>query len=520
MTMLTDHPGHTRPNKGSTIDNTLETRSVSVIGSVPRRKNRMTTIKTALRIMLVGFLVFLVLPYHAQSQESLEGEWWIAIKGKTKGAAKLVFSDLQGGTFKVAGQGTTLSLGEFFVVAPDQVLQRASNGSISGVIAIEDENSNPLGAFDFAKGKVNKTFTKLTLKGDLTNDSTVKVKFIGKRFPSEAPVLSGLTQQGKVGGKGLKSKFYELGVIEDLEGSFPGFPFFSYSGVGPVKIDGVEVDDVQVIGKLVIDSQYKAYGTFSSNDLGSGIASGRLQPGQTSDVPRVKLKAETGRKIKLKGNLEKAISPRISVDPESTLDFGSVNVEDTKTLSFTVTNAGAGMLSGSASVADVNAPYTIVSGSPYNLAEEASTSVEVTFSPTTAGTSTADIDFTGGGGATRSVTGSGAAPSGTLSVEPTDGLVFGNVVVGSSSVLSFTVTNTGASTLEGEASIVGSSAFRLINDQGQPVSLVPYSLNTNDSIAVRVRFQPTATGTASATVSFTGEESVITRAVTGTGTAL
>jgi hypothetical protein len=476
--------------------------------------------KTNATLFSIIFAVFLVLPYRGHSQNTLEGEWWIAIKGKTSGAAKLVFSDLQGGTFKVAGQGTTLSLGQFFVVSPDQVLQRASNGNISGVIAIEDENGDSLGAFDFGKGKFDKTFTKLTLRGDLTDDTTIKVKFIGQRFPSDTPVLTGLTQEGKVGGRGLKSKFYELLVNEELGGSFPGFPFFSYSGVGPVKIDGVEMNDVQVSGQLVIDSQFRAYGTFSSNDLGSGIASGHLRTGQTSDVPEVKLKAEADRKVKLEGNLTQATSPRISVDPASTLDFGSVNTGNTATQSFTVTNAGAGTLSGSASIADASAPYTIVSGSPYSLSEGASVDVEVEFSPTSTGTFTTDVNFTGGGGATRSVTGSGAATTGTLSVEPTDGLVFGNVAVGNSSILSFTVTNTGAGTIDGEASMAGSTAFQLIDDLGQPVSVVPYSLDANASKTVRVRFQPSATGAASAAVSFTGGASPITRAVAGTGTAL
>lgn len=480
------------------------------------------TAKKILQALVLTF--FLIISHQARCQESLEGEWWITIKGKTDGAAKFVFSDLVGGNFKVAGHGTALSLGTFFSVAPNQSLQRASNGNISGVLSIENEDGDPLGSFDFDKGSVNKDATELRLRGVLANGTAERVKLIGKRFPSEEPVLTGLTQDARVRGKGLKSKFYELLVVEDAAEPFSGFPFFLYSGVGPVKVDGVETEDVEMRGRVVVDPRFKAFGTFFSDAFGDGPASGILRQGAASkwenndsDIPHIRLVADADRKVKLKGKLEIAVSPRIAVDPTGTLNFGSVETETTETLSFTVTNAGMGTLSGSATL-DGDPAYEITGGSPYSLTEGESTSVEISFSPTAAGTFTADVTFTGGGGASRSVTGTGTDADGNLSVEPESRLIFGNVLVGIPSIRSFTVTNTGTSQLDGQASIAGDIDFRLLTDTDVPVLVLPYSLAANQSRTIRVRFLPTGVGNFDAVVSFTGGDGA-ERSVDGTGIA-
>jgi|GEM_PF-4844731 len=95
------------------------------------------------------------------------------------------------------------------------------------------------------------------------------------------------------------------------------------------------------------------------------------------------------------------LDPFISVTPASR-DFGSIDVGTTADRTFTVQNTGGGTLSGSASV---SAPYFIVSGGTYNLGEGASQIVTVRYSPTAAGTHNRDVTFTGGGGATRPVSG-------------------------------------------------------------------------------------------------------------------
>lgn len=113
-------------------------------------------------------------------------------------------------------------------------------------------------------------------------------------------------------------------------------------------------------------------------------------------------------------------NPVISVSPSS-IDFGPVQVGSSSEQSLTVTNVGGGTLSGTATV---SAAFSIVSGGSYNLSANQPQIVTVRFSPTAAQSYTGTVLFTGGGGATRTVTGTGAtAPtySLTTSLNPTDG---------------------------------------------------------------------------------------------------
>jgi len=93
----------------------------------------------------------------------------------------------------------------------------------------------------------------------------------------------------------------------------------------------------------------------------------------------------------------------ISVTPSSR-DFGSVQVGSYLDLPFTVQNSGGGTLSGSAST---SAPFSIQSGGTYNLPAGQSQTVTVRFSPTAAQSYNGTVTFTGGGGATRPVSGTG-----------------------------------------------------------------------------------------------------------------
>ena len=100
-------------------------------------------------------------------------------------------------------------------------------------------------------------------------------------------------------------------------------------------------------------------------------------------------------------------NPTISVTPSS-IDFGGTAVGSSKDKTFTVSNTGAGILSGSATT---NPPYSIVSGGTYNLSGGQSQTVTVRFSPTAAGTFAGNVTFTGGNGASRAVTGTGILPA-------------------------------------------------------------------------------------------------------------
>jgi len=101
-----------------------------------------------------------------------------------------------------------------------------------------------------------------------------------------------------------------------------------------------------------------------------------------------------------------------AVNPSGTVNFGGVNLGSFAEQSFVVSNTGGGTLSGAASVA---APFSIASGSPFSLnGVGASQTVIVRFTPTTATTVSASLNFTTGGGTISPiVTGSGAGADAT-----------------------------------------------------------------------------------------------------------
>ena len=106
-------------------------------------------------------------------------------------------------------------------------------------------------------------------------------------------------------------------------------------------------------------------------------------------------------------------APAISVSPGSQ-DFGTVTVGSSADRSFTVQNTGGGTLSGSAAAA---APYAVISGGAFSLGPGASQQVTVRFTPTASGSAPGNVTFTSNAGnLSRPVTGTGAAPTGRITV--------------------------------------------------------------------------------------------------------
>jgi C1A family cysteine protease len=198
--------------------------------------------------------------------------------------------------------------------------------------------------------------------------------------------------------------------------------------------------------------------------------------------------------------------PILQVTPTTAVAFGSVVVGLSSTQAFTVKNSGGGTLAGTASVA---APFTISSGAIYSLAAGATQTVTVKFSPTAAQSYSQKVAFTGGAGASGTVTGTGvAAPA--ISVTPTTAVAFGSVNVGASSTQNFTVKNTGGGTLAGTASVAAPFSIS---------SGASYNLAAGATQTVAVKFSPAAAQAYSQKVTFTGGAGA-TGTVTGTGTAV
>jgi hypothetical protein len=173
-------------------------------------------------------------------------------------------------------------------------------------------------------------------------------------------------------------------------------------------------------------------------------------------------------------------SSACSVSPTA-LNFPSTAVGSSSTATFTITNNGGSILSGSVTESCVD--YS-VSPSVYGLLPGQSQTFTVTFAPTSSGTKTCTIN-TGTTCSNVSVTGTATsgAPGGCL-VSPTT-LNFGSVAVGGSSSQTFTITN--AST-----GIIPGSVLEFCADFS--VSPTLYFLLPGQSQTFTVTFTPTSTG--------------------------
>jgi hypothetical protein len=94
--------------------------------------------------------------------------------------------------------------------------------------------------------------------------------------------------------------------------------------------------------------------------------------------------------------------PIISLS-SGTLDFASRPVGSTNVLTCTVQNIGAGVLTGAVTVAR---PFSVVSGGTYGLRSNQTQTVTIAYIPTAPSSDAQTLYFTGGGGASKPVTGS------------------------------------------------------------------------------------------------------------------
>ena len=99
--------------------------------------------------------------------------------------------------------------------------------------------------------------------------------------------------------------------------------------------------------------------------------------------------------------------PAISVTPGSR-DFGSVPIAGSEDRTFIVQNVGGDVVNGTATT---SAPFSIFSGGSYSLSMGQSQRVTVRFGPASTGTFLGNVTFSGAGGTTTAVTGTGISVS-------------------------------------------------------------------------------------------------------------
>ena len=462
----------------------------------------------------------------AQTFVDLEGSWIARVAKADKGALQLEFGIPEAGVFTVAGRGFTLGGGEFFVVAADQTLRRGPLRHIRGELALVTDTDPPvpIGVLTIEDGKTSKKFDRFSLRGRLAFDGlpAADVKIKGTRPDASEPVLSGGTTGAKVTGRGIRSEAYDLEVLPDPT----GFPVFLYTGVGPLEVDGVDVqDDASVGGRFILDEKQRLYGTFLAPAIGAGVANGKLAIKSRKSggaLPRLKLKAvaEPGaRKVRVNAGLERNVVPEIGVTPPGPVSLGAVELGGSQDQVFTVRNNGAGLLIGEARFTDESdAAFSLVdlegagvSAVAYSVEADQSTSVRVRFTPTESGERTATLSFTGGGGATRVLNAAGA----DLAVIPLDALEFPDTEVGMTTDASFTIANVGSQPIDGAATLAVGAPDFTFRVGGEDVTTFAYSLDSGETETLTVRFQPTAAGDFDGSVTFSGGSGA-TRLLSGT----
>jgi hypothetical protein len=199
----------------------------------------------------------------------------------------------------------------------------------------------------------------------------------------------------------------------------------------------------------------------------------------------------------------------------SSASFGNVTVGNRKTVSVTVTNTGGAPVTVSSAVA--TGPGFGVTGPnlPLTLNAGQSADFNTIFSPSVAVAANGTLTInSNASNATLSVplSGTGSAP-GQLSPNPS-GLGFGNVQVGSSKSLSESLTNSGGTALTISSATASGNGFRLNG------LTLPVTLNAGQSTSFTVLYTPTASGTASGSLSITSNGSNPTLSITLSGTGV
>ena len=184
------------------------------------------------------------------------------------------------------------------------------------------------------------------------------------------------------------------------------------------------------------------------------------------------------------------------------LNFGSVVVGNSNTLTITASNSGGSAVSVT-SLVSTESQFSI-SGPKLPATVEAgqSASWKITFAPTATGTLTASLSIASDasdGSVSASLTGVGLAPG---QVAAPASIGFGAVTVGKTQSKSVTLTNAGGSAVTVSQATVTGSGFQLSG------FTAPLSLNPGQSTTIGVVFDPLASGTVNGSVSLTTSASM------------
>lgn len=206
------------------------------------------------------------------------------------------------------------------------------------------------------------------------------------------------------------------------------------------------------------------------------------------------------------------IQPQITATP-STVSFGSVATGSNSSQTISLSNPGTANLTiTQASVSGTGFSMTGLSV-PATINAGKNTTFNADFSPTSTGSATGSITLTSNAPnspMTISLSGTGAAATLTLTATPPS-LTFGNVLVGNTSSLNVSLTNTGNSSVT-ISQVTTSGAGYSASGVAPNTTLTP-----GQSATLTVSLTPTSTGSATGSVTITSNASNSPTTVTLTG---
>jgi Abnormal spindle-like microcephaly-assoc'd, ASPM-SPD-2-Hydin len=202
----------------------------------------------------------------------------------------------------------------------------------------------------------------------------------------------------------------------------------------------------------------------------------------------------------------------------SSLNFGSVAVGSSKTITLTVTNPATSGTVNVSNVAVTGTGFSLSSAPsvPFSVAPGQTVSASIAFAPKSAGSATGSLTVTSDasdGSLSIPLLGTGTSTtSAQLSVSPAT-LSFGSVAIGSTQTATGTLSASGASVTVSTVDQTG---------QGYALSGItfPVTIAAGNSVSYTVTFAPTVAGSATGSLSFASNaaNSPTSESLSGTGT--
>lgn len=219
--------------------------------------------------------------------------------------------------------------------------------------------------------------------------------------------------------------------------------------------------------------------------------------------------------VALSGSGTTASIPQLTVSNTS-LAFGSVTVNTSSTQSLTLRSTGTAPVVIN-STALTGSGFKVTGGAlPATVNPGQSLTLQVSFTPTATGATTGQLTINSNsspGAATVALSGTGAAAPVPQLTMSGSSLSFGSVAVNSSTTQVLTLLSTGTAPVTLTSAAITGAGFALATNP------LPATLSPGQSLALQIRFSPTAAGAVAGRLAINSASGTATVALSGTGTA-